>query len=67
LQTTAAALALAIAGTAAAGEPSFEEVDLVSDQPGHAPTIDADLVNAWGPARRRVRCSTRPTSSWSRT
>jgi uncharacterized protein (TIGR03118 family) len=42
---------LASAGVASAGEPAFEEVKLVSDQPGHAKFTDPNLVNAWGLAR----------------
>jgi len=42
---------LACPGVASAGEPAFEEVKLVSDQPGHAKFTDHNLVNAWGLAR----------------
>jgi len=48
---------MALGATAVAGEPSFEQVNLVSDQPGHAKFTDADLVNAWGIAHS-------PTSPW---
>jgi len=58
----AAALALAIAAPAGAATRSgaaptrsgaatttrFDRVDLISDQPGKAPLVDPDLVNAWG-------------------
>jgi uncharacterized protein (TIGR03118 family) len=39
------------AGAARAGELEFEQVNLVSDQPGHAKFTDPNLVNAWGIAR----------------
>jgi uncharacterized protein (TIGR03118 family) len=47
---SAAVLALAIAAPANAASTAtrFNRVDLISDQPGKAPLIDPDLVNAWG-------------------
>lgn len=47
---SAALLALAIAAPANAASTTsrFNRVDLVSDQPGKAPLVDPDLVNAWG-------------------
>src|SRR6185312_5573499 len=57
LRTTVTAVVMALGATAVAGEPSFEQVNLVSDQPGHAKFTDADLVNAWGIAHS-------PTSPW---
>src|SRR5207248_9284618 len=48
---TAGALA-SMAFTAAAASPhassSYRQINLVSDQPGHAALKDKDLVNAWG-------------------
>ncbi len=47
---SAAVLALAIAAPANAASTAtrFNRVDLISDQPGKAPLVDPDLVNAWG-------------------
>ena len=52
------ATAIVIAGTlvavglgaapAGAHAPAYRPINLVSDQPGRAPLIDPDLVNAWG-------------------
>src|SRR5207247_857990 len=52
LAVAALALALAATGAAAArpsdqGKHTYTAKALVSDQPGTAPTIDANLVNAW--------------------
>ncbi|NUR86840.1 MAG: TIGR03118 family protein [Nonomuraea sp.] len=49
-----AALAMTVSGTlpaqatAAHRQTRFEQVNLVSDQPGHARTTDPHLVNPWG-------------------
>jgi uncharacterized protein (TIGR03118 family) len=47
---SAAMLALTIAAPANAASTAtrFNRVDLISDQPGKAPLVDPDLVNAWG-------------------
>jgi uncharacterized protein (TIGR03118 family) len=47
---TAGTLAATALGAAPAGaQPSaYRQINLVSDQPGHAPLTDPDLVNAWG-------------------
>jgi len=42
------ALLLAAPAGAAPAAPRFNPVGLVSDQPGHAPLVDPDVVNAWG-------------------
>jgi uncharacterized protein (TIGR03118 family) len=46
----AGTLAAAGLGAAPAGAhtTAYRQINLVSDQPGHAPLIDSDLVNAWG-------------------
>jgi uncharacterized protein (TIGR03118 family) len=49
--TIAAAATLAAglgAAPAGARTSAYRQINLVSDQPGHAPLIDAGLVNAWG-------------------
>jgi uncharacterized protein (TIGR03118 family) len=47
---TAGTLVAAGLGAAPAGAntTAYRQINLVSDQPGHAPLIDPDLVNAWG-------------------
>jgi uncharacterized protein (TIGR03118 family) len=47
---TAGTLAAAALGAAPAGAQTsaYRQINLVSDQPGHASLIDPDLVNAWG-------------------
>jgi uncharacterized protein (TIGR03118 family) len=47
---TAGALATAALGATAASAhtTAYRQINLVSDQPGHAPLTDPDLVNAWG-------------------
>jgi uncharacterized protein (TIGR03118 family) len=47
---TAGALAAGALGAApASAHPTaYRQVNLVADQPGHAPLTDPDLVNAWG-------------------
>ena len=47
---TAGALAAGALGAApASAHPTaYRQINLVSDQPGHAPLTDSDLVNAWG-------------------
>jgi uncharacterized protein (TIGR03118 family) len=47
---TAGALAAGALGAApASAHPTaYRQINLVSDQPGHAPLTDPDLVNAWG-------------------
>src|SRR6516165_7664886 len=47
---TAGALATVALGAAPASAhvTAYRQVNLVSDQPGHAPLTDPDLVNAWG-------------------
>ena len=47
---TAGALAAGAFGAAPASAhlTAYRQVNLVSDQPGHAPLTDPDLVNAWG-------------------
>src|SRR5438876_9337 len=50
------AFALA-AGTSAASDNAFVVHNLVSDQPGVADNVDANLVNAWG-------LTSLPTSPW---
>jgi uncharacterized protein (TIGR03118 family) len=44
----AAWLAPPVAASADAGAQGFQQINLVSDQPGVAPLRDPDLVNAWG-------------------
>jgi uncharacterized protein (TIGR03118 family) len=41
-------LTLAAPANAAPGASRFDRVDLVSDQPGAAPVVDPNVVNAWG-------------------
>jgi uncharacterized protein (TIGR03118 family) len=47
---TAGTLAAATLGAAPAGAQmsAYRQINLVSDQPGHAALTDPDLVNAWG-------------------
>jgi uncharacterized protein (TIGR03118 family) len=47
---TAGTLAAATLGAAPAGAQTsaYSQINLVSDQPGHAALTDPDLVNAWG-------------------
>src|SRR5205823_4363808 len=47
---TAGTLAATALGAAPAGAhtTAYRQVNLVSDQPGHAALTDPDLVNAWG-------------------
>src|ERR1700722_1394518 len=47
---TAGALAAGALGAApASAHPTaYRQINLVADQPGHAPLTDPDLVNAWG-------------------
>jgi uncharacterized protein (TIGR03118 family) len=47
----AAALSLAASSPSFAAQGSYSQLNLVSDQPGVAPTTDSALVNAWGLAR----------------
>jgi uncharacterized protein (TIGR03118 family) len=42
------ALVLGAPANAASAASRFNRVDLVSDQPGKAPLVDPNLVNAWG-------------------
>ena len=53
----------ASASAAIAGEPQFEQVNLVSDQPGHAKFTDPNLINPWGIARSPD--PTPPSEWWS--
>jgi uncharacterized protein (TIGR03118 family) len=46
--TALLALAVAAAPARADATTHFKEVDLVSDQAGHAPLVDPSLKNAWG-------------------
>jgi uncharacterized protein (TIGR03118 family) len=46
--TAVLALAIATPANAASAATRFDRVDLISDQPGKAPLVDPDLVNAWG-------------------
>src|SRR5262245_25876956 len=42
------ALVATTIGTAFAGEPSFQQVNLVADEPGRAYFTDPNPVNPWG-------------------
>jgi uncharacterized protein (TIGR03118 family) len=53
----AVALALLLAFPVAAGGGAYHVHRLVSDQPGHAPHTDSNLVNGWG-------ISAGPTTPW---
>jgi uncharacterized protein (TIGR03118 family) len=48
LSVAAVALAFGAGGAAAKHTTAYRQINLVSDQPGRAPLIDPDLVNAWG-------------------
>ena len=50
-----------VGGVAYADEPEFDQVNLVSDQPGHAKFTDPNLVNPWGIARS---ADPTPPSEW---
>ncbi|MGE5292866.1 MAG: TIGR03118 family protein [Micromonosporaceae bacterium] len=52
------------ASPAGAGPSSFRQVNLVSDQPGVAPLMDPDLVNAWGLAASPGTDSAPGTPLW---
>jgi uncharacterized protein (TIGR03118 family) len=45
---TGLAASLAVPATAAPPGNRFQQINMVSDQPGVAPLTDPDLVNAWG-------------------
>lgn len=64
LVTMSVAATSAGASPAGAGPSSFRQVNLVSDQPGVAPLMDPDLVNAWGLAASPGTDSAPGTPLW---
>ena len=42
------ALGVSVASVGAAPPGGYQQINMVSDQPGVAPLTDPDLVNAWG-------------------
>ena len=63
---TAGTLATVALGAvpASAHATAYRQVNLVSDQPGHAPLTDPDLVNAWGLAASPGSNATPGTPLW---